>query len=375
MDGIETYREGKHTVRVVTERATFTKFRRRWNAALAEYPEASIYLTHQWLDALWAVYEDDIDGRVMMIDDTSGPCALAPFMGVKYRFSGLPIPAVGPLPAARTDVPLIRDQFECMDLLSNYTKRSGVQLWHLHNVPERSPMMQLLETDWDAGRRVERYETQDFPVIDTSTSWPEFIDLKPASFREECRDIQHSLEGIAIEPVSDAAALVAVMRRIRKRSGADAQTDFRREAFTEVMIREAGKAGTLRSMVAYDDRLVMRPAVGFAVGIEFNGTLHVLDTGCDAKYLTRAAGIGSFAELLWSSFESRTISRFDLSELSDEALEERSWATEVDRHISTLVLNGGVGLAAVKAGRVLDGFKRVFDVRRFAGKRGQDAAA
>lgn len=375
MDGIETYREGKHTVRIVTDRATFTKFRRRWNTALADYPEASIYLTHQWLDALWAVYEPDIDGRVMMIDDKTGPCALAPFMGVKYRFGGLPIPAVGPLPAARTDVPLIRDQFECMDLLSDYTKKSGVQLWHLHNVPERSPMMQLLHSEWDAGRRVERYEIQDFPVIDTSTSWPEFIDLKPVSFREECRTIQQSLEGMVIEPVTDAATLLGLMRRIRKRGAAQADPDTRRDTFTELMIREAGKAGTLRGMVAYDDRLVVRPAVGFAVGIEFRGTLHVLETGCDEKYLPRAAGLGCFADLLWSCFESRTINRFDLSELSSNAVEERSWATAIDRHVSTLVLNGGVGLAAVKAGRVLDGFKRVLDVRRFAGKRGEDAAA
>jgi len=90
MDGIETYREGVHTVRVVTDRHKFAKFRRRWNAALAQYPEASMYMTHEWLQALWDTYSDDIVGQVMMIDDKEGPCAMAPFVSVHTPRDGAP---------------------------------------------------------------------------------------------------------------------------------------------------------------------------------------------------------------------------------------------------------------------------------------------
>lgn len=373
MDGIETYREGAHTVRIVTDRHKFAKFRRRWDTALADYPEASIYSTHQWLQALWDIFEDDISGRVMMVDDKDGPCALAPFISLKYRYRGLSIPAVGPIPAARTDIPLIRDQIQSMRLLGAYTKSSGAQLWHLHNVPERSPALQLLHTEWDVGRTVEDYEHTPIPFIDTSTSWPQFLQSRDFSFQEHVADIHAGLEGLNLYPVTDAAALFAVMNRVKKRSAQQAAPveDIRQIAFTERVIRDAAEAGTLRSMVAFDETLFARPAVGFTVGIEYNGTLHVLDTGGDAKY--PSAGIGTFAELLWSAFDSSKTRRFDVSELDASATVERAWATEAEPHVSTLILNGGMGSAAVRAGRTLGGMKRVFSLPKLRSGRGEAA--
>ena len=240
-------------------------------------------------------------------------------------------------------------------------------------------MIQLLHTEWDAGRTVELYDTEDFPIIDTSRSWPEFLNAKSEQFRTKCRQIQDSLEGIEMRPVTDAAQLLAMMRRIKKRSGAKAmpETDFRRTAFTERVIHDAAEAGRLRSMVAFDETLFARPAVGFTTGIEYNGTLHILDTGGDEKYADRAAGIGSFAEMLWGAFDSTSIRRIDVSELDAQAQLERSWATESDRHVSTLILNGGLGSAAVRAGRKLDSFKRAFalpKLRRPADQQDERAA-
>jgi len=371
MDGIETYREGKHTVRIVTDRHKFAKFRRRWNGALAQYPEASMYMTHEWLQALWDIYEDDISGQVMMVDDKEGPCAMAPFISVKYRYGGMSIPAVGPIPAARTDIPLIRDQIECMRLLGDYTKRWGAQLWHLHNVPERSPVIQLLHTEWDVGRTVEEYDQEGFPVIDTSTSWPQFLNSRDTLFHEEVAEIHAGLEGLELYPVTDAATLLAVMNRVKKRSGTDEGPveDFRRIAFTERVIRDAAEAGTLRGMVAFDESLFAKPAVGFTLGIEYNGTLHILDTGGDQKYPN--AGIGTFAEMLWYAFDKDHIKRFDVSEIDASAAAERAWATDVDHHVSTLILNGGMGSVAVRAGRTFGGIKRAFALP----KRGRRGAA
>ncbi len=372
MDGIETYREDAHTVRIVTDRHKFAKFRRRWNAALSQYPEASMYMTHEWLQALWDIYEDDISGQVMMIDDKEGPCAMAPFISVKYRYGGMSIPAVGPIPAARTDIPLIRDQIECMRLLGSYTKSWGAQLWHLHNVPERSPVVQLLHTEWDVGRTVEEYEHQAFPIIDTSTSWPQFLNSRDTAFHEEVAGIHAGIEGLELYPVTEAAPLLAIMNRVKKRSGADEGSvdDFRRIAFTERVIRDAAEAGTLRSIVAFDETLFAKPAVGFTIGIEYNGTLHILDTGGDQKY--PSAGIGTFVEMLWGAFDKDHIKRFDVSELDENAVMERAWATDVDRHVSTLILNGGLGSVAVRAGRTLGGIKRAFALPK-RGRRGEAA--
>ncbi len=373
MDGIETYREDGHTVRIVTDRHKFAKFRRRWNSALAQYPEASMYMTHEWLQAMWDIYEEDISGQVMMVDDKEGPCAMAPFISVKYRYGGMSIPAVGPIPAARTDIPLIRDQIECMRLLGAYTKSWGAQLWHLHNVPERSPVVQLLHTEWDVGRTVEEYDHQAFPIIDTSTSWPQFLNSRDTAFHEEVAGIQTGLEGLDLRPVTDAAALLAIMNRVKKRSGVEQVPvgDYRRTAFTERVIRDAAEAGTLRAMVAFDESLFSKPAVGFTIGIEYNGTLHILDTGGDQKY--PCAGIGTFAEMLWGAFDKDHIKRFDVSELDEAAVIERAWATDVDRHVSTLILNGGMGSVAVRAGRTLGGIKRAFALPKRGGRRGAAA--
>ncbi len=372
MDGIETYREGAHTVRIVTDRHKFAKFRRRWNAALAQYPEASMYMTHEWLQALWDIYEDDIVGQVMMIDDKEGPCAMAPFVSVKYRYGGFSIPAVGPIPAARTDIPLIRDQIECMRLLGAYTKSWGAQLWHLHNVPERSPVIQLLHSEWDVGRTVEEYDHTAFPVIDTSTSWPQFLHTKDAAFHEEVAGIQSDIEGLELRPVTEAAPLLAMMNRVKKRSGTERGPvdDIRRTVFSERIIQEAAAAGTLRSIVAFDQSLFAEPAVGYTIGIEYNGTVHVLETGCDQRY--PAAGIGTFAEMLWQAFDNNKIRRFDVSELDEGAVVERAWATDSHPHLSTLILNGGMGSAAVRAGRTLGGLKRVLTIPN-RGRRGQAA--
>ena len=373
MDGIETYREGAHTVRVVTDRHKFSKFRRRWNTALAQYPHASIYMTHEWLQALWDIYEDDIDGQVMMVDDKEGPCAMAPFISVKYRYGGMSIPAVGPIPAARTDIPLIRDQIECMRLLGSYTKGWGAQLWHLHNVPEKSPVVQLLHTEWDVGRTVEEYDRESFPVIDTSTSWPQFLNTRDSMFHEEVAGVHAGVQDLELRPVTDAAALLAIMNRVKKRSDVQAAPveDYRRTAFTERVIQDAAEAGTLRSMVAFDESLFAKPAVGFTVGIEYNGTLHILDTGGDQKY--PSAGTGTFAEMLWGAFDQDHIKRFDVSELDESAVIERAWATDEDRHVSTLILNGGMGSVAVRAGRTLGGIKRAFALPKL-GRKGEAAA-
>ena len=373
MDGIETYREDTHTVRIITKREKFAKFRRRWNGALAQYPEASIYMTHQWLQALWDIYQDDINGQIMMVDDSQGPCALAPFISVKYRYGGLSIPAVGPIPAARTDIPLIRDQIECMRLLGSYTKSWGAQLWHLHNVPERSPVVQLLHSEWDVGRTVEEYDHQKFPIIDTSTSWPQFLNTRSEDFHEEIAEIHAGLQGLDLRPVTDVASLLAIMNRVKKRSGVEAAPvdDIRRTLFTERVIRDAAEAGTLRSVVAFDDSLFATPAVGFTIGIEYNGTVHVLDTGGDVKY--PSAGIGTFAELLWGAFDNDHIKRFDVSELDASAEVARAWATDVDPHVSTLILNGGMGSVAVRAGRTIGGIKRAFALPKRRG-RGEVAA-
>ncbi len=369
MDGIDTHREGAHTVRIVTDRHKFAKFRRRWNTALAQYPEASMYMTHEWLQALWDIYEDDIVGQVMMIDDKEGPCAMAPFVSVKYRYGGLAIPAVGPIPAARTDIPLIRDQIECMRLLGSYTKGWGAQLWHLHNVPERSPVIQLLHSEWDVGRTVEEYDHTAFPVIDTSTSWPQFLQARDEDFQQEVADIHAGLEGLDLRPVTEAAPLLAIMNRVKKRSGIDERpvTDIRPIVFSERIIQDAAAAGTLRSMVAFDQSLFAEPAVGFTIGIEYNGTLHVLDTGGDQRY--PSAGIGTFAEMLWGAFDDDKVRCFDVSELDAAAAAERSWAQDTKRHLSTLILNGGMGSAAVRAGRTLGGLKRAFALPK-RGRRG-----
>jgi len=372
MDGIETYREEAHTVRVVTDRHKFAKFRRRWNAALAQYPQASMYMTHEWLQALWDTYADDIVGQVMMIDDQEGPCAMAPFVAVKYRYGGFSIPAVGPIPAARTDIPLIRDQIECMRLLGSYTKSWGAQLWHLHNVPERSPVIQLLHSEWDVGRTVEEYDHAAFPVIDTSTSWPEFLHSRDEMFHEEVAGIRSNLEGLELRPVTEAAPLLAIMNRVKKRSGVKEAPvdDIRRTIFSERIIHDAAVAGTLRSMVAFDQTLFAEPAVGFTIGIEYNGTLHILDTGGDQRY--PSAGIGTFAEMLWGAFDNDKTRCFDVSELDVSASAERAWATEANPHLSTLILNGGMGSAAVRAGRTLGGFKRAFALPK---RRKNDVAA
>ena len=372
MDGIETYREGAHTVRIVTDRHKFAKFRRRWNTALAQYPEASMYMTHEWLQAMWDIYEDDIVGQVMMIDDKEGPCAMAPFVSVKYRYGGFSIPAVGPIPAARTDIPLIRDQIECMRLLGTYTKAWGAQLWHLHNVPERSPVVQLLHSEWDVGRTVEEYDHTAIPVIDTSTSWPQFLHTRDEAFHEEVAGIQSDIQGLELRPVTEAAPLLAIMNRVKKRSGVDEAPveDVRRTIFSERIIRDAAAAGTLRSMVAFDQSLFAEPAVGFTIGIEYNGTLHVLDTGGDQGY--RSAGIGTFAELLWGAFDNDKIRCFDVSELDAAAAAERKWASDTKAHLSTLILNGGMGSVAVRAGRTLGGIKRVFALPKI-GKRNEAA--
>jgi len=351
MDGIDTFREGAHTVRIVTDRHKFAKFRRRWNTALAQYPEASMYMTHEWLQALWDIYEDDIVGQVMMIDDKEGPCAMAP---------------------ARTDIPLIRDQIECMRLLGMYTKSWGAQLWHLHNVPERSPVVQLLHSEWDVGRTVEEYDHEAFPVIDTSTSWPQFLQSRDEEFHEEVAGIHAGLDGLELRPITDAAPLLAIMNRVKKRSGLGESPidDFRQTAFNERIIQEAASAGTLRSMVAFDQTLFAEPAVGFTIGIEYNGTLHILETGGDQRY--PSAGIGTFAEMLWGAFDNDKVRCFDVSELDSSAQAERAWAKDSNPHLSTLILNGGMGSAAVRAGRTLGGLKRAFALPKL--RRSDEAA-
>jgi len=99
--------------------------------------------------------------------------------------------------------------------------------------------------------------------------------------------------------------------------------------------------------------------------------VHVLDTGGDLKY--PSAGIGTFAEMLWGAFDNNKIRAFDVSELPETASIERSWATEFKPHLSTLILNGGVGSAAVRAGRTLGGIKRAFALPKFGGRRGEAA--
>jgi len=180
-----------------------------------------------------------------------------------------------------------------------------------------------------------------------------------------------------MRPVLEPAPLLALMRRIKKRSGEQGETerDYRRAAFTERVIRDAADAGTLRSMVAFDETLFARPAVGFTIGIEYNGTLHILDTGGDEKYADRSTGIGTFAEMLWGAFESKTICSFDVSELDESAAIERNWADGKHSHVSTLILNGGMGSAAVRAGRALDGVKRAFAIPKLGGRRQQGEAA
>lgn len=373
MDGIETYREGPHTVRIVTDRHKFAKFRRRWNAALAEYPLASMYLRHEWLQSMWDVYQDDINGCVMMIDDKDGPCALVPFMTETYRYRGLTIPALAPIPAARTDIPLIRDQVECMRLIGQYSRKKGAQVWHLHDVPERSPVLTLLQSEWDVARTVETYNDVAIPVIDTSTSWPQFLQARSPQFQDQIAKMHDGTAELAMTAVTEPAVMIATMNRIRKRSAmaSKASSSFLGAAFTERVIREAAAAGTLRSVVAYDETLFARPAVGATVGIAYNGTMHVLDTVGHAQY--PAAGIGTFAELLWEAFDADPIKRFDVSELDDSAAEARGWATDAAPHLSTMVLNAGVGSTALRAGRALGGLARSLTLPKL-GRGGKEAA-
>ena len=373
MDGIETYREGPHTVRIVTDRHKFAKFRRRWNKALDEYPLASMYLRHEWLQSLWDVYQNDINGCVMMIDDKDGPCALVPFMAETYRYRGLTIPALAPIPAARTDIPLIRDQVECMRLIGQYSRKRGAQVWHLHDVPERSPALTLLQSEWDVARTIEQYNPLRVPVVDTSTSWPQFLQARSPYFQDQVAQIHEGTASLGMTSVAEPAALIATLNRIRKRSAAPSQasSSFLGAAFTERVIREAAAAQTLRSVVAYDETLFARPAVGATVGISYNGTIHVLDTVGHAHY--PSAGIGTFAEMLWQAFDNDHIKRFDVSELDDSAAEARSWATDHTSLLSTMVLNGGVGSTALRAGRALGGLARSLTLPKRNG--GDEAAA
>lgn len=362
MDGIETYRAGGKTVRVITDRAVFSRFRRRWDAALKEYPMASIYVSHQWLDAMWEAYGDEIHGRVVVIDDAMGPCALAPMMGLRYRYRGLSIPAVGPLDhmrSSRSDIPLIRDHAICVELLRNYTKNWGASLWHLDRFPEKSEIFQLLVSDWDTARRIEHYENPVAAIVDTSTSWQEYLEGKSRNFRRDCRDIQNNLDGIEMHVTGEAGSVGDLLRYAADRGwtgqgGTDFTLDPRREHFLNRVIADGEANGALHAVLAYDGD----QPVGFTFGIAFNGTLYAIESACARGYEKRSVDTGTLAELIWLAFESPELRACDMDTIRSQADERRRWATHLEQQVNALVMNGGVGSAAIRAGRKLGVLKK-----------------
>ena len=353
MDGIETHRTGGKTLRIVRDRDTFSRFRKRWDGALEDYRHKSIHLSHQWLDAMWESHEDEIDGRVMMVDDANGPCALAPLMLHKYRYRGLSIPALSPLDyfrSARSDVPLLRDEEDCIDILRNFTRRCGGRLWHLDRFPAHSTLVQMIGND-ESARRIDHYESPTLAFVDTTISWHEFLHDKSQNFRNDCKRLQDDLDGTEMEIIRehgpDAEPLMSALR-------AAAPLDPRREKFLRRMIAEASTAGTLYAVLA---RKNGKPA-GHAIGIAYDGVLYAIDLSCDRDNGNAPAGLGTLAELLWLCFEDRAIRRCDLDTIDDGETWKRRWATGFDTQVSALILNGGVGSAAIRAGRTLGGLKR-----------------
>lgn len=356
MDTIETHRLDGKILRIVRDRETFSRFRKRWDRALKDYAPASLYLSHQWLDAIWESYEDEIDGHVIMIDDAKGPCALAPLMHSPFRCGGLPISALVPMDhaqSARSDVPLIRDEAECIDILRAFTRKGGGRLWHLDRFPAQSTLIQWLGVDGDAARGIDFYATQALAVIDTAVSPHEFLHSKSQEFRNDCKILQDNLEGVEMtihrQCGPEAAQLICAIR-------AAGSLDRRREAFLKRILSWASDRGALFAVTAARDG---KPA-GYAVGIAYRDTLYAIDLSCNRDNGAAPAGLGAMAELLWLAFDDPAIRRLDLDSLHPGQTWKRRWATALEDQICALALNGGIGSAALRAGRTIDGLKRAF---------------
>lgn len=330
MDGIEVWREGRDTIRVIGDREAFSRMQRRWDAVVVQDRLATLHVSHLWLDAAWAA-EPDAQGRIVMIEDRDGAFVVAPLV-LRKRLGGT---VLEPLGGSRGDVPMIREQVRGAELLRSVPRRLGASRLSVEGMPAHSPAHVMLGGAWD---RPAAASGAQVAVIDARPSWQEYVEAKGAGFARACAELQAGLEGLDCALHDDWGAAGVVLDVL---GGG---------AFLKMLARRAAAQGSLRTAVVARRG---RPLAA-ALSVAWEGTLWLVGVLRAEDEAAAVALRGALAETAWHAFEDPRTRRCDLGPASAAT---REWATATEPLGHVALGDGPIAGAAMALGGLAKAFK------------------
>jgi len=359
----DMFRDGEYVVRTINSPAAFAEHAGAWDAALARYDKPSIHLSADYINAVWAAHGTDIAGILLIVEKAEKIVAVAPLQKGKYRYRGLKLSAVFPFDYeryGRSDVAVMGDAHDIMPILERTVRRLGVDLWHLDRFPLDSHAYRYLADGSD--RKLEEYARYDVAVLDTCSSWEDYLATKSKNFRRSYKRMQAAIEGL--RPVfvtgeyTDLTGIIADVSEISDQSwksenGSNFSDNSRLMAFLQALMDSSCNAGNFVGVLLYDED---RP-VAFTFGSIYNGRLYALETSFVPEYGDRSAGIASYAMLMKHAFDTPHIMSCDMDVIKANGAYKRRWSTHCEKKAGAFVLLGGFGSLAIRMGRALSNMK------------------
>jgi len=236
--------------------------------------------------------------------------------------------------SGRSDCAILQSDDRVIDTLHAHIKELGVDLWHLDRFPAQSPVSRHFE----GSKSFELYQRYELAILETEASWENFIKGKNKNFRKNYRRIIGGAEpynSTLMTKTCDGGRdfiddIIAIsLNSWKDKAGSAIANDPRRVDFLTRLIKRYEESGDFVAAVICDGD---KP-IAFTFGIAFNGTLFAIETAC--------------------------LTICDMDTIKQYGEYKKRWATRLDEQVSGLVLNGGMGSVAIRAGRQLAKIKRM----------------
>jgi CelD/BcsL family acetyltransferase involved in cellulose biosynthesis len=187
-------------VRCVRDEEYFEGLRSDWNHLLETMPEASVFLSHEWLESAWAWARESGELYVLVACEGGKPLASLPLMRIKERRSGvvwrrlefLTVPDVQVCDIVGSSDSVGTAGQQLGELLSR--RRHEWDLLRITHIPEKSALLRMVDALKGAGLpiRVERYGEN--PGVDLGDTWKDYYGRRSRRLKKGNNNIKNRLE-------------------------------------------------------------------------------------------------------------------------------------------------------------------------------------
>ncbi len=362
-DRVIQYNDDIYSVQIIRSQDEFSTIAEQWDLQLKGSEAKTLHLSYNYLSAIWQADDGVLNPHIIIIYKQDTIVGFAALDKSKYMYRSFEIDAALPLDYrryGRSDV-VIYDA-GALPILYNAVHKLDVDIWHLDRFPSDSKFIEYCEDNL-SDKIYYSYENYDLAILDTGSSWDEFLASKSKNFRRTYKRMKEASSALRSEFYAgrhvDVDKIIQDMSYINAQSwksgaGSDFSQDPKRMKFFKLLMTDAADQENLVASLLYDED----EPVAFTFGIIFNDTLYALETGYMSEYADRSAGIMSYAMLMQHAFDTANIIACDMDTIRTNGGYKKRWATHINSQRSALILFGGKGSLLIRAGRFAGRIKK-----------------